>query len=168
MKLLILAAATLLAVASPATAAAPPDKAGVPPPPKTLDAAGIQAWIDANLAHEGWALLEVDAVGVTFGGPTGVTTLADGTRQAQLRREYFGPDKLGPGDSRSTLQTWNIDCKGPVMRITAMEIFALNNLGGISDRRENPAAPWAPPRPGSMNTQIVGRICQASPSAPKP
>lgn len=136
-----------------------------PAPPKTFDQAGIQAWIDANLAHEGWPLIEVDKVGVTFGGPDGIKSLPDGMLQAQIRREYFGPDNLGPMNTRSSLQTWNVDCKGPRMRITAMQIFQLNNLGGLSDARDDANAPWNPPRAG-MNAQIVSRMCAMQ--APKP
>lgn len=137
------------------------------PPPKSLDQAGIQAWITANLAHEGWPLIEVDQVGVTFGGPDGIKGLPDGTLQAQIRREYFGPDHLGPMNTRSSLQTWNVDCKGPRLRITAMQIFQLNNLGGLSDARDDANAPWAPPRAG-MNAQIVGRMCAMQGASPKP
>jgi hypothetical protein len=136
-----------------------------PAPPKSFDQAGVQAWIEANLAREGWPLIEVDRVGVTFGGPDGIKGLPDGTLQAQIRREYFGPDNLGPVNTRSSLQTWNVDCKGPRMRITAMQIFQLNNLGGLSDARDDASAPWAPPRPG-MNAQIVSRMCAMQ--APKP
>lgn len=134
-------------------------------PPKTLDQAGVQAWIDANLAHEGWPLIEVDRLGVTFGGPEGIKALPDGTLQAQIRREYFGPDNLGPMNTRSSLQTWNVDCKGPRLRITAMQIFQLNNLGGLSDARDDASAPWNPPRAG-MNAQIVSRMCAMQAAKP--
>lgn len=136
-----------------------------PAPPKSLDQAGVQAWITANLAHEGWPLIEVDPVGVTFGGPDGIKSLPDGTLQAKIRREYFGPDHLGPMNTRSSLQTWNVDCKGPRLRITAMQIFQLNNLGGLSDSRDDANAPWNPPRPG-MNTQIVTRMCAMQAAKP--
>ena len=66
-----------------------------------------------------------------------IASLPDGTLQAQIRREYFGPDNLGPMNTRSSLQTWNVDCKGPRLRITAMQIFQLNNLGGLSDARDD-------------------------------
>ena len=132
-----------------------------PAPPATKDRAGIEAWIAANLAVEGWSLIQVDPAGVTFGGPGGISEQADGTLKAEIRREYFGPDQLGPDGARSTLQTWNVDCKGPRLRILSMQIFQGNNLGGLDQKRENAEAPWAPPREGSMNAQIVSRMCAA-------
>src|SRR5438105_4495657 len=93
-----------------ATGAGAQEPGGKPPkPPASLDARGIDAWISQYIVPDGWVLLAADAAAVTYGRGE-LAVMEDGLVQADVRREYFRPARMGAMNSRSNQQTWLVDC----------------------------------------------------------
>jgi hypothetical protein len=140
--------------------------AGQAPPPASLDAKGVDDWRKANIQAEGWVLLHADGAALSYGGgPNGVRPDKDGFLHADVRREYYRTVRVGPGPSRSNLQTWVLDCELRRLRVTSMNFYALNNLQGTGFRKSAEEASWTTLDAGSQNTPEFDRICAA---APKP
>lgn len=132
------------------------------PPPATIDDAGVTAWINGYLKVDGWTLIAADSQAVTFGSPRGVGQDADKTLTTQIRHEYYQAVRLGDLESRSNIQTWNIDCEGRRIRILDIAIFEENNLGGRSQARSAPGAEWIPVGDmASTRGRTFQRICDA-------
>lgn len=150
-------AAAVLVIALATSASAAPI-----PPPATIDDAGVMAWIKSYLRVEGWTLIAADDQAVALGSPQGVSQGTDRSLTAQIRHEYYQSVRLGDFDSRSNIQTWNIDCKGGRMRIVDMAIFEENNLTGRSQARSMPNAEWITVKEmGSTNGRTFRRVCEA-------
>lgn len=132
-----------------------------PAPPATIDDAGVTAWLKAHIKSEGWTLIAADGAAVVLGSPDGVSHAADATLTTQVRHEYYSAVRLGELDSRSNLQTWNVDCKGKRIRIVSMAIFEENNLYGKSQSVARPDAGWTAIDPTSTRARTIKRICEA-------
>ena len=138
--------------------------AGAVKPPATLDAKGIDAWRQANIQAEGWALMNADASALTYaGGPAGVVRDKDGFLHLDVRREYYKAVRLGPQASRSNVQSWTVDCELKRLRITGMSFWMFNNMQGGGFRKAAEEAGWAAAELSEI--PVVDRICAA---APKP
>jgi hypothetical protein len=131
------------------------------PPPATIDDAGVMAWLKAYIKTEGWTLIAADSAAVVLGSPEGVKQEADKSLTTQIRHEFYRATRLGQIDSRSNLQTWNVDCKGGRMRILSMAVFEDNNLYGKSQSHTWTDAEWIPVDPSSARGRSVRRICDA-------
>lgn len=132
-----------------------------PPPPSSIDDSGVTAWIKAYLKTDGWTLIAADSAAVVLGSPDGVRLEDDKTITAQIRHEFYRPLAMGDLDSRSNLQTWNVDCAGQRMRILDFAIFEDNNLAGRSNAHNMPNAKWTPVDMTSTRGRTVKRICEA-------
>jgi hypothetical protein len=148
----------LFGLAAPAAAAAQ-----TPKPPATLDAAGIDDWMKRYLTPDGWVLLTADAVSVTLGRPE-ITVNEAGLLQAEIRREYYRPTRLGSMNSRSNRQSWVVDCGGRRFQVVSMSVFLNNNLQGESFRRQALDGEWVDVAPGTPNAHVVDRVCAAGPA----
>jgi len=132
------------------------------PPPTTIDDEGVRVWIKSYLKVDGWTLIAADGGAVAFGSPEGVSQGADKTLTAQIRHEFYHPMRMGDFDSRSNLQTWNIDCEHKRMRIVDIAIFEDNNLAGRSQARSFRNAEWTPVEDKtSTRGRTFRRICEA-------
>lgn len=132
-----------------------------PPPPATIDDAGVTAWLKAHIKMEGWTLIGADGVAVALGSPDGVIKSSDGPMTAKIRHEYYRPVRLGDMDSRSNLQTWNVDCEGGRLQVVSIAIYEASNLEGRSQAKSNPDAAWSAVEPASLRGRTVKRICEA-------
>jgi len=148
--------AFVIAIAIASAAAAEPVL-----PPATIDDAGVKAWIKTYLKTDGWTLIAADGAAVVLGSPDGVRQAADKTITAQIRHEFYRPVRLGDLDTRSNLQTWNVDCTGQRIRILDMAIFEDNNLTGRSQARSSPNSEWTPVDMSSTKGRTVKRVCEA-------
>ena len=138
------------------------------PPPKTLDEAGIRAWLGANITPNGWAIIGFDDRHAVFGSPNGITIQTDGLVHTDIRTEGFGGTSFDGFVSRSNQQAWLIDCQARKFRVLRMSIFAANNLQGDSRTAQNNEAPWIPPVPDTTDGFVIDKICQMVSHAPAP
>jgi hypothetical protein len=152
------AAFALALTTMPASTHAAPAMAE-PPPPASFDEADVLAWVDSYIDAVGWSVLAADDGAVALAAPAAPKVLDDATLQAEVRQEYFKPAAIGPMQSRSNLQIWNLDCKGARMRVLAIRIYEGNNLQGAHQERENMQAPWKPLEPGSAPAHAAERLC---------
>lgn len=131
------------------------------PMPAALDDVGVRSWLADHIESDGWILITADESAVSFGGPAGVTELADGTLSASVRHEYYGPMRLGALDSQSNLQSWNVDCRGRRLRVLSMAIYEGSNLSGPSQAQAQAEPSWIQVEPDSARGAIIKRICEA-------
>lgn len=131
------------------------------PPPKSIDDAGVKAWLAEYIQAKDWTTIGADSEAVSLGSPEGVGQYASGRLQARVRHEYYRPVQLGSDAVRSLVQTLEIDCQVGTYRIVAMAIFSENNLEGRSTSREFADAAWSAAQPNSMKAREVERICRA-------
>lgn len=131
------------------------------PPPATMDDAGVRAWLSDHIDTDGWTLITADGAAVVLGSPKGVSQHRDGLLSTEIRHEYYRPFQLGGLDSRSNLQSWDVDCKGQRIRIQKMTVFAGNNMSGASVTRNWQKGDWVAVAANETRARTVARICDA-------
>lgn len=170
-----LTAAVALALALGGVTAAPAQApaAPIPPPQAPINADSVAAWVERHIETEGWRLMAADLVAASFGAAQGAELRPDGYVAAEVRREYYGVDRLGPNGTRSGRQLWIIDCPGRKVWVRRIAIYADNNLKGAAQVRETPEPAWTELSADSVNARLMADFCAqaqraAPPEAPPP
>jgi len=154
----LMLAAVLAALAAPAVRAAEPVVAD-PPPPTALDEKTVSAWAAKHLKGDGWVLVNFDAEGIRLATPEGVSLMADGLVETDIRHELFTPVSVSAGQARSGLAHWAVDCKARRFSVVRMTIFAHNNLEGPVAVKYGDRMDWQEPVASENDT--LDAVCEA-------
>jgi hypothetical protein len=131
------------------------------PAPASIDDAGVAAWMSAYLHIEGWTVFGADDVAVSLGSPDGVAVLGDGTLQATIRHEYYGPAEWDGQRVRSIVLTQNLDCAHHSYKTTEMSTYERSNMQGAAHAAAISDPSWQTPTTPSLTERAFQRACRA-------
>ena len=130
-----------------------------PAPPAALDEKSVATWVARNLTGDGWVLVNFDAEGVRLATPEGVSLMADGLVETDIRHELFTPIDLAAGRARSGLAHWAVDCRARRFAVVTATMFAHNNLQGAVATRRGDRHAWQEPIASENDT--LDAVCEA-------